>query len=110
MVIIQEKSLKKMNAKTAVPRQHTLPKPRTTLDKDPKTLFKMSKFQKVPPKIVSHRPEDDPAMLGCQPTAAQANVKRPTTTLTTRSGPKSNGAAAAAEPAAKSKAAGVSFA
>ncbi|KAI8923514.1 hypothetical protein BC831DRAFT_552102 [Entophlyctis helioformis] len=56
-----DKTAKKLPSRIA-PLQHSPPKPKSALDKDPKTLFKMSKFLKVPPKVVSHRPDGDPAM------------------------------------------------
>ncbi|KAL2912292.1 hypothetical protein HK105_208207 [Polyrhizophydium stewartii] len=101
---VQEKAVKKMNSKTAVPRQQALPKPKSALDKDPKTLFKMSKFQKVAPKIVSHRPEDDPAITGISPLPppskmAGGKAGRPATT-TSRSPSRAAGAATAAATAA----------
>ncbi|KAJ1340612.1 hypothetical protein BSLG_004706 [Batrachochytrium salamandrivorans] len=58
------KAIKKMSAKKYVPREPVVAKPKLMVEKDTKTLFKLSKFKNVPSKIVSHRSENDPAMAG----------------------------------------------
>ncbi len=57
-----EKSRKKHYAKHAAIHQSVVHKPPTVLEKDITTLFKMTKFKKIGPKIESHRPVKLPSL------------------------------------------------
>ena len=57
-----EKSRKKHHAKHAPIHQPVVHKPRTVLEKDVATLFKMSKFKTISAKIQSHRPVKLPSL------------------------------------------------
>ncbi|KAJ3333845.1 hypothetical protein HDU76_002566 [Blyttiomyces sp. JEL0837] len=55
----EKEKAKSKQTKTVTPVKVTIPKKQ---DQDPKTLFKMSKFQTASPKITSWRPADDKAL------------------------------------------------
>jgi hypothetical protein len=53
--LTQERTRKKHHQKKAVTHQPIVKKHSTVLEKDVNTLFKMSKFKKVPAKLSTHR-------------------------------------------------------
>jgi predicted Rossmann fold nucleotide-binding protein DprA/Smf involved in DNA uptake len=50
---LEKEKAKKKQTKTVTPAKKKLPKKATIVDKDPKSLFKMSKFTAIGPKISS---------------------------------------------------------
>ncbi|KAJ3334158.1 hypothetical protein HDU76_008620 [Blyttiomyces sp. JEL0837] len=58
----EKEKAKTKQTKTVTPAKVPLPKKQVLVDKDPKTLFKMSKFKSAGPKITSWRTSDDPAL------------------------------------------------
>ncbi|KAJ3105079.1 hypothetical protein HDU97_008483 [Phlyctochytrium planicorne] len=53
--LVERERAKRKQTKTVTPAKVSLPKKALMIDKDPKSLFKLSKFQKVEPKISSSR-------------------------------------------------------
>jgi hypothetical protein len=64
---IEKEKAKKKQTKTVTPAKVRLPKKQVLVDKDPKTLFKMTKFVRVGPKISCWRNEYQAADGGLTP-------------------------------------------
>ncbi|KAL5039258.1 hypothetical protein BDV3_002634 [Batrachochytrium dendrobatidis] len=62
--INKTKTAKKQTAKIAISRQRPAAKAKLSDTSNLNELFKMSKFKKIGPKVVSHRPDNDKAMAG----------------------------------------------